>query len=278
MDLSKKSSPYDKMPLPIPLHLHQAQQAISSSSFSVDVKGEYIEEDIIKEESEHIHVDPQSYFSPQILSQSPSSSFLPTLASTPSSHISRLSYPSPLYPHAKLYPSIPPYSSIYSAIPHPLANLQSFQQLHSTTSPAAKRKTSSPTKLVKKPKHGSPSKPNQLSDTRNGKLPQMDLSDPIMPMWHHENEKVWKSQSEKSEFHKSNDQETPQLEANPVHPNEETSSTSTGKSTIDCPVCGDTAIAHFHYGGMCCYSCKAFFRRVVNTYKVRFYKVYHTKT
>ena len=41
-----------------------------------------------------------------------------------------------------------------------------------------------------------------------------------------------------------------------------------GKARISCPVCGDTAVAHFHYGGMCCYSCKAFFRRVVNTYKV----------
>ena len=41
------------------------------------------------------------------------------------------------------------------------------------------------------------------------------------------------------------------------------------KSMIDCPVCGDIAVAHFHYGGMCCYSCKAFFRRVVNTNKVR---------
>lgn len=44
--------------------------------------------------------------------------------------------------------------------------------------------------------------------------------------------------------------------------------TQSSKSMIDCPVCGDIAVAHFHYGGMCCYSCKAFFRRVVNTNKV----------
>jgi hypothetical protein len=25
----------------------------------------------------------------------------------------------------------------------------------------------------------------------------------------------------------------------------------------DCRVCGDRAIAHMHYGGICCYSCKA---------------------
>ncbi|XP_023340074.1 uncharacterized protein LOC111710243 [Eurytemora carolleeae] len=47
---------------------------------------------------------------------------------------------------------------------------------------------------------------------------------------------------------------------------------SANKSTIDCPVCKDVAIAHFHYGGMCCYSCKAFFRRVVNTSKANKYK------
>ena len=48
-----------------------------------------------------------------------------------------------------------------------------------------------------------------------------------------------------------------------------------GKARISCPVCGDTAVAHFHYGGMCCYSCKAFFRRVVNTSKVsHWYEMY----
>ena len=45
-----------------------------------------------------------------------------------------------------------------------------------------------------------------------------------------------------------------------------------GRARISCPVCGDTAVAHFHYGGMCCYSCKAFFRRVVNTYKVTLHR------
>jgi len=49
-------------------------------------------------------------------------------------------------------------------------------------------------------------------------------------------------------------------------------SMASNKSTIDCPVCKDKAIAHFHYGGMCCYSCKAFFRRVVNTSKANKYK------
>ena len=30
---------------------------------------------------------------------------------------------------------------------------------------------------------------------------------------------------------------------------------------VPCHVCGDTANDHIHYGGIVCYSCKAFFRR-----------------
>ena len=40
----------------------------------------------------------------------------------------------------------------------------------------------------------------------------------------------------------------------------------------DCHVCGDKAIAHLHYGGICCYSCKAFFRRAVQNGKDKLYK------
>ena len=40
----------------------------------------------------------------------------------------------------------------------------------------------------------------------------------------------------------------------------------------DCHVCGDKAIAHLHYGGICCYSCKAFFRRAVQNGKEASYK------
>ena len=39
-----------------------------------------------------------------------------------------------------------------------------------------------------------------------------------------------------------------------------------------CHVCGDKAIAHLHYGGICCYSCKAFFRRAVQSGKDKMYK------
>ena len=31
---------------------------------------------------------------------------------------------------------------------------------------------------------------------------------------------------------------------------------------ILCRICGDSAVRHVHYGGHCCFSCKAFFRRV----------------
>jgi len=33
---------------------------------------------------------------------------------------------------------------------------------------------------------------------------------------------------------------------------------------ILCRICGDSAVRHVHYGGHCCFSCKAFFRRAVN--------------
>jgi len=44
----------------------------------------------------------------------------------------------------------------------------------------------------------------------------------------------------------------------------------------DCRVCGDRAIAHMHYGGICCYSCKAFFRRAVQSGKDKVYRCKHS--
>jgi len=35
--------------------------------------------------------------------------------------------------------------------------------------------------------------------------------------------------------------------------------------TASCHVCGDQAAEHLHYGGIACYSCRAFFRRTVNS-------------
>ena len=37
---------------------------------------------------------------------------------------------------------------------------------------------------------------------------------------------------------------------------------NTDVAKILCRICGDSAVRHVHYGGHCCFSCKAFFRRV----------------
>ena len=60
-------------------------------------------------------------------------------------------------------------------------------------------------------------------------------------------------------------------EENPEELEEETIETDK-RPVSDCHVCGDKAIAHLHYGGICCYSCKAFFRRAVQNGKDKSYK------
>ena len=37
-----------------------------------------------------------------------------------------------------------------------------------------------------------------------------------------------------------------------------------GPALLPCSVCGDMAPAHMHYGGVACFSCRAFFRRSVD--------------
>ena len=53
---------------------------------------------------------------------------------------------------------------------------------------------------------------------------------------------------------------------------EEKQSEADKRPVSDCHVCGDKAIAHLHYGGICCYSCKAFFRRAVQNGKDASYR------
>jgi hypothetical protein len=36
-------------------------------------------------------------------------------------------------------------------------------------------------------------------------------------------------------------------------------------SSTTCPVCGELATSHMHYGGLSCLSCKAFYRRAVTS-------------
>ena len=97
-----------------------------------------------------------------------------------------------------------------------------------------------------------------MSD-KNHEIPQTDLSMSLSNL---------RTITTTNEILHHDDSPTKEISEHEINQVNERSENASGKSTIDCPVCGDTAIAHFHYGGMCCYSCKAFFRRVVNTYKV----------
>ena len=44
---------------------------------------------------------------------------------------------------------------------------------------------------------------------------------------------------------------------------EEERKEKSGKKRVSCPICLDSTLNHSHYGGVCCFSCKAFFRRIV---------------
>jgi hypothetical protein len=46
---------------------------------------------------------------------------------------------------------------------------------------------------------------------------------------------------------------------------ERTNETDTGSSSL-CPICGNEAGKHVHYGGRACTSCRAFFRRSVQVF------------
>ena len=187
---------------------------------------------------------------------------------------SSLSHVSPFYQHSRIFPPIPPYSPLHPAlgIPHP-PPLLPLHPIHAQSIPATKRKTcTSSSKQTKKSKStNNQAQPKLLLDTSKQEKHQ------TIPV--EQNKSVFSQSQIPDQYRQELQLKNAYLKSvanqrtsneNPVEclAGEVTEESSSSKSTIDCPVCGDIAIAHFHYGGMCCYSCKAFFRRVVNTYKV----------
>lgn len=57
---------------------------------------------------------------------------------------------------------------------------------------------------------------------------------------------------------------SPKRHGNPTNPNVSGIEARVVDVNTVCLICGDKAIRHVHYGGRCCFSCKAFFRRAVN--------------
>lgn len=172
-------------------------------------------------------------------------------------------------------------SSLGLALPPHLSPLQSLQaSLHAQQAWHAGKRRSRPTTEHSKKHKLDPTSSTQKSQsttlpTEQLKLPQPELAIPANPPTSRSPKgpsKVQKSplakSPSKSPTSKSPASKSPGDAA--IEDGAETTDVSGDKErpTIDCPVCGDLAIAHFHYGGMCCYSCKAFFRRVVNTSKV----------
>jgi len=72
-----------------------------------------------------------------------------------------------------------------------------------------------------------------------------------------------------------------EIEDSPSKPDTQKSSrkqiSSTRKvSSMICPVCGDMATSHRHYGGLSCLSCKAFFRRAVTSSNKKEKRCHHS--
>lgn len=172
-------------------------------------------------------------------------------------------------------------SALGLGLPPHLSPLQSLQaSLHAQQAwHAGKRRSRPTTEHSKKHKLDPAFSTHQKSQSTNLptdqlKLPQPELAIPANPPTSRSPKGQGKAQKSplakspsKSPTSKSPAAKSPGDAAEDAA---ETTDVSGDKErpTIDCPVCGDLAIAHFHYGGMCCYSCKAFFRRVVNTSKV----------
>jgi hypothetical protein len=245
---------------------------ILQNYLSTEVKGEYIEEDweTIKEESvaeqssylqsmSPIYRNaPSIFIAPNKQSRQPSSQFL-----TPPSH------PYPTCPS-----STPPHPSmVFTHLP-PLPPLQPLHYSHTGECPTTRYNT------AKKPRPANNLQPHKPVSVLNMQTqPSVQLQGLLTSTYQpaqkqHKISKESKAipSTKQKDYKRDNLNKQVKTKEPPMnrHPSEREDTTNPEKATIDCPVCGDLAIAHFHYGGMCCYSCKAFFRRVVNTLKVRF--------
>ena len=196
-----------------------------------EVKGEYIEEceDGIKEEdTARLTPGPGGAIPPEFLTRPSWPGSWPPVSSAPSMVTS---HPMPPGPRGHM---MPPLTSS-------LTPLQLIQKLSSY------RKRAAPQEVSRSPQSPPSKRIPVSSPSFQPRIEQvMSLQCP---------DKSVKSQGKEA----NNNSSSPPAPPPDLAPS---------KSMIDCPVCGDIAVAHFHYGGMCCYSCKAFFRRVVNTNKV----------
>ena len=201
----------------------------------VEIKGEYIEDcEGIKEEAR--------------LTPAPSPS-----AAIPAEFLTRPSwpqgFPGPAPPMSQMPHPRPPPPLAPGMMPPLTSSLTPLQLIQKLSSYAASsRKRGAPPSDVTTAQ-SPPSKRTQVSSSQASSSFQPRIEQ-VMSL----QDKSTVSQSKEANNNSSSPPAAPEL--------------TPSKSMIDCPVCGDIAVAHFHYGGMCCYSCKAFFRRVVNTNKV----------
>ena len=219
---------------------------VSMLDYQTDIKGEYIEDcDPIKEETRDI-TDPKQIPPLQ----------LPNYNQSPMQQ----TYPYPYPSNMTMMQQIPSQQN--------LTPLQLIQQLSTYATTGKKRKEAN---------HSQGTHKKKKFETQTFSQPPMSQFKPTTSLQDTANQEYAslnaqpKSSMKKvkrlPETSKNKNRKGNSSEPEPSVP-EPGDLAQPAKSMIDCPVCGDTAVAHFHYGGMCCYSCKAFFRRVVNTNKV----------
>ena len=232
------------------------------------VKEEYIEEDV-----------DVSDFKDQISGSSKSPGGMMSLAMPMPS----LPYASPLYPPVfppgcpPMFPYCPPISAFsLVSLPAPAPPFTAFRDLMENNQNGAehcKRKPSSKInetnkKLREEPSQGQLVPAQPIREKEKDKSPEEGSGEGVIDFRTHYNFIVCHQSDSYKVFPLREIQVFICLSTMHLRKEPNIKCLVVGRARISCPVCGDTAVAHFHYGGMCCYSCKAFFRRVVNTYKV----------